>query len=370
MNNPVTILHFGQLFDQALAQYVVNALGILMGWLAPIAVTLVSIWVLLYGYATVRNETGDSVASFAGKALKMGCILGVALSANVYMSWVVDGANALMGALAGLFLQAGGMSALAASGAGAGVGTSIGTSFGTSAWALVDAYDAQVESLVVTLGKDLMQIAPPFVNFPNLYAMVMVSLGGCFFEVCLLAVACFAKIVLTLTLSLGPLFILTLLFAATQRFFNAWLSKLLSAVMLSSVTFFLAGLSLSITGTFLTGFAAQVSTINFIAAGMVVGVIELLLGVVMIQAPTLAAALTSGAVYQSGAGTIWAMLAGRGFSRSLRGAATTSGGALAGASGGPPGTAGPGSGLGRRAAAAGGALRRAAYKLAALRSRH
>jgi type IV secretion system protein VirB6 len=350
MNNPVTIIAFGQLFDKALDQYVVNAVGILMGWLAPIAVTLVTIWVLMYGYATVRNETGDSVATFAGKALKISLILGVALTASVYQGWVVGNANALMNSLAGLFLQAGGL-----------------TSPAGTAWGLIDQYDAQVETVVATLGKDVLQIAPPFVNFPNLFAIVLITLGGCFFEVCVLAVTCFARIMLTLTLSLGPVFILTLMFTATAKFFDAWLSKLLSAVMLSSVTFFLAGLSLSITSGFLTGFLGQVSTINFIAAGMVVGVIELLLGIVMIQAPTLAAALTGGAVFQSGVGTISALAAGRGLrGRSLAALPPPAGGAIQtpGA-----GTYFSAAGLGRGAAAAGGAVRRAAYKLASLRSR-
>jgi type IV secretion system protein VirB6 len=360
MGNPVTLLHFGQLFDQALAQYVVNALGILIGWLTPVAVTLVTIWVLLYGYATVRNETGDSVAGFAGQALRISLILGVALTSNVYMSWVVGGANALLDALAGLFLQAGGLSTATANATAAG-----------GAWALVDQYDAQVETLVVLLGKDVLQIAPPFVNFPNLFAIVLIAVGGCFFEVCVLAVTCFAKIILTLALSIGPLFILGLMFTATRRFFEAWLSKLLSAVMLSSITYFLAGLSLSITGGFLTSFIGQIGTLNFISAAMVVGVIELLLGIVMIQAPTLAAALTGGAAFQSGVGPISALLAGRGLGRgSPSGAARASGGAGTGSGRPTPGFAtGPSPAAAGRGAAAGGPIRRAAYKLASLRSR-
>jgi type IV secretion system protein VirB6 len=350
MNTPVTIVTFGQLFDKALDQYVVNAESILMGWLSPIAVTLVTLWVLMYGYATVRNETGDSVATFAGKALKISLILAVALTANVYQSWVVGNANSLLNSLSSLFLQAGGLVGVA-----------------STSWSVIDQYDSQVETVVATLGKDVVQITPPFMNFPNLFAIVLISLGGCFFEVCVLAVTCFAKIMLTLTLSLGPIFILTLMFTATSKFFDAWLSKLLAAVMLSGVTFFLAGLSLSITARFLAGFLGQISTINFIAAGMVVGVIELLLGVVMIQAPTLAAALTGGAVFQSGVGTVSALIAGRGIGARTHAALPPPTGGVVHAGG--AGSYFTAAGIGRGAAAAGGAVRRAAYKLAAFRSR-
>ena len=349
MNSQVTLIHFGQLFDQALSQYVVNALGILIGWLVPIAVTLVTIWVLLYGYATVRNETGDSISTFAGKALKIALILAVALTSNVYMGWVVGNANDLMNSLSGLFLQAAGLPTTT-----------------TTAWGLIDAYDAQVEAVVVTLGKDVVQIAPPFINFPNLFAIVLISLGGCFFEVCMLAVACFSKIILTLALSVGPIFILCLMFSATSKFFDAWLSKLLSAIMLCAITFFLAGLSLSITGNFLTAFLAEISTINFIVAGMVVGVIQLLLGIVMIQAPTLAAALTGGAVFQSGVGTVSALLAARGLRSSASPIVMGSGGAIGSST--ASSFLNP-QALGRGAAAASGAVRRAAYKLASWRSR-
>jgi hypothetical protein len=115
----------------------------------------------------------------------------------------------------------------------------------------------------------------------------------------------------------------------------------------------------------------QVSTVNFISAGMVVGVIEFLLGVVMIQAPTLAAALTGGAVFQSGVGTVSALLAGRGLRGSAQKRAPAVGANLGGGSaGGGGGRAhAVGAGLGRAGAAAGGAVRRAAYKLASLRSR-
>src|SRR5208283_1271187 len=164
----------------------------------------------------------------------------------------------------------------------------------------------------------------------------------------------------------GPMFILTLMFTATSKFFDAWLSKLLAAVMLSSITFFLAGLSLSITGSFLASFLGQISTINFIAAGMVVGVIELLLGVVMIQAPTLAAALTGGAVFQSGVGAISALLAGRAFGGSAPASPATASGRVSAA--GASGSLWNAKGLGRGAAGAGGTTRRAAYKVASYRS--
>jgi len=350
MNSQVTLIHFGQLFDQALNLYVVSALGILIGYLAPIAVTLVTIWLLLYGFATVRNETGDSVATFAGKALRIAVILAVALTTNLYMTWVVGSANDLLNTLSGVFLQAGGLPNTTA-----------------TTWSLIDAYDAQVETVVVTLGKDALEIAPPFINFPNLFAIVLISLGGCFFEVCMLAVACFAKIVLTLALSIGPIFILTLMFTATGRFFNAWLSKLLSAILLCAVTFFLAGLSLSITGSFLTSFLAEIDTVNFIVAGMVVGVIELLLGIVMIQAPTLSAALTAGPTFHYGVGTVSALLAGRRWQGRLS-SGWTSLGATPGSSS-APGAQASAPGWAGRAQAAAGAIRRAAYKLASQRSR-
>jgi type IV secretory pathway VirB6-like protein len=264
------------------------------------------------------------------------------------MNWVVGSANDLMNFLSGLFLQAAGLSSPA-----------------TTTWSLVDAYDAQVEAVVVVLAKDVVQIAPPFVNFPNLFAIVLISLGGCFFEVCMLAVTCFAKVILTLALSIGPIFILTLLFTPTSGFFDAWLSKLLSAILLSAITFFLAGLSLSITGSFLTSFLAEVSTINFIVAGMVVAVIEFLLGIVMIQAPILAASLSRGAAFHSGLRTVSALLAGRA-SRAGRSSVVPS--AAASAAGPTAGSYGPRT-WGRGAQAAASAVRRAAYKLASIRGR-
>ena len=138
-------------------------------------------------------------------------------------------------------------------------------------------------------------------------ASILFSLGTTIFLVLGAFVGLLGKLILTFALAIGPLAILCLLFKSTARFFDSWLSFVLSSVVLSWFVFFALGMSLYISekvlfaiadgSAFVAGVPGSVGALE--AAGTYLTVM-CLLAIVLFQAPSLASSLTGGASIQSG----------------------------------------------------------------------
>lgn len=139
-------------------------------------------------------------------------------------------------------------------------------------------------------------------------ASMLFSLGTTVFLVLGAFVGLLGKLVLTFGLAIGPLAILGLLFKPTARFFDSWVSFILSAIVLSWFVFFALGMSLYVSekvvraiasgGAFVAGAPNAVGALE--AAGTYLAVM-CLLAIVLYQAPSLASSLTGGASIQTGA---------------------------------------------------------------------
>ena len=96
----------GAKFDDILNTYVLGVVSTLMTAIAPIALTAMTIWVALYGWAVLRNEVSETLPVFMWKVFKIGLVLAFALQSGFYISNVADSANALATGVATTFLPA------------------------------------------------------------------------------------------------------------------------------------------------------------------------------------------------------------------------------------------------------------------------
>ena len=96
----------GAKFSDILNAYVFNVVSALSLALAPIALTAMTLWVLLYGWAVLRNEVSETVPSFVWKVTKIGLVLAFALQAGFYIANIADAADALAMGVATTFLPA------------------------------------------------------------------------------------------------------------------------------------------------------------------------------------------------------------------------------------------------------------------------
>lgn len=353
----------GNQFTTILSTYVLSVVSTLMTALAPIALSAMTIWVTLYGWAVLRHEVAEPVPTFVWKVFKVGLVLAFALQSAVYISNVSDTANALATGVATTFLPA------------AANPTAV-----TSPYSLLDAFNDQASLLVLDLLKDA-----GITRLDLLFAAVVCSIGNVLFLCFALFVISLAKMVLTFTIAVGPLFVLCLAWRPTARFFDSWLSMMLNAVVLTWFASFALGLSIYMGQAMVQVVQSQGGFLgpnfNVVGESLKYCVVMVLMAIVCLQAPTLAAALTGGAAIQQGVQMLQNTLMVAGL-RSAVAARSASGSAAGGVIRGGAGAAAGqvigaigsiGTTGGRTAASVArqglSSVRTAAYKLAALRGR-
>ena len=337
-------------FNAFFLGYAARVSGDLAVGLVPVALALVTVYVAVYGLAVMRGEATEPVGTFAWKMVKVGAILSFALPGLYYSGNVAAAATGLQDGLATLFVAPRAVAAATAFGA-------------------LDLANTAANEQLALLWKDAGMFRLDLV-----LASLLFSLGTTIFLVLGAFVALLGKLILTFALAIGPLAILCLLFKPTARFFDSWLSFVLSAVILSWFVFFALGMSLYVSdrvvaaiadgSAFVAGVPGSVGALE--AAGTYLAVM-CLLAIVLYQSPSLASSLTGGASIQSGAQMVTnSMVAMRamGGGRSAAGGSSAGGGGSMGRGGGAAYVAGRAVGS-AGSAAAGGA--RAAYQRVAQR---
>jgi len=360
----------GSQFDAVLSNYVLSVVSKLMASLAPVALTAMTIWVSLYGWAVLRSEVSESIPTFVWKVFKIGLILAFALQSSMYINNVSDTANSLAMGVASTFLP-----------------TAVDPTTVATPYALLDKFNDDASAQVA----DIMKEASVF-RLDLVLAAVIFSLGSVIFLCMALFVVTLSKLFLTFVTAIGPLFILSLAWKPTARFFDSWLSMVLNAVVLTWFAFFALGLSAFMGNhVFLaiqTGGGFLGSSFNVLGESTRYCVLMILMAIICFQAPSLASALTGGAAVQQGIQMIQnaMMVSGLRSASSARGAgavgaaggvvragtgisyaAGRSTSAAAMATGQSMGTVATGTGTLLRQGY--GAARTAAYRLAAMRGR-
>ena len=359
----------GAQFEGVLSIYVLGVVSNLMTALAPIALTSMTLWVALYGWAVLRNEVSETLPIFVWKVFKIGLVLALALQSSLYISHVSETANALATGVASTFLPSVANPATV-----------------TTPYAILDAFNDKAAQLVLDLLKDA-----GIMRLDLVFAAVVTAIGNVVFLCIALFVVTLAKVFLTFAIAVGPLFVFCLAWRATARFFDSWLSMILNAVVLTWFAFFALGLSAYMGDALVQAIQDQGgyagSTFNVVGESLRYCVVMVLMAIICFQAPSLASALTGGAAIQQGVQMIQSTLMVAGLRSAVypRGGSTpTSGGVMrAGvglpyASGQVAGAAAASAGRAAQTMAVGtaafarqgyGVVRTAAYKLAAMRGR-
>ena len=271
----------GQL-DGILSTYVLGVVSALMAGIAPIALTAMTLWVALYGWAVLRNEVSETLPVFMWKVFKILLVLAFALQSGFYISNVSDTANALAMGVASTFLPAG-----------------VDPATVTTPYALLDKFNDDASAQV----SDIMKEASMF-RLDLFLSAAIFSIGSVVFLCIALFVVTLSKLFLTFVIAIGPLFVLCPAWRPTARFFDSWLSMVLNAVVLTWFAFFALGLSafmgasmfkaIQDGGGFLGG------TFNVLGEATRYCVLMILMAIICFQAPSLASALTGGAAVQQG----------------------------------------------------------------------
>ncbi|BEV13143.1 type IV secretion system protein (plasmid) [Asticcacaulis sp. DW145] len=256
--------------DALLNTYVTAKSAAVCGILTPVALTGVTLYIVIIGYAIMRGEAHDPLHTALWKFVKMAFVATAALSAGVYQGDIL---NAFYG------IQEGLISALSTS---------------TTVGGVIDQFMVPYDDLSAAIGQEASTSMVP--NLTLYLAMGIVVIAQVWLFAIGIGLYLMAKVALALVLALGPAFILCAMFPATQRYCENWIGQVINYVLLSVLV--VAAF------TMLTAFAqqfAQAVLDNFgndsaiIKDCVALLIVSIALGVVMLNLNFIASSLAGGA---------------------------------------------------------------------------
>ncbi|MBI5792584.1 MAG: type IV secretion system protein [Rhodocyclales bacterium] len=293
----------GNWINTFLTGYVAQVVSQLCGYLWPLGVAMLTLYVTNYGLAVMRGEVSEPMEVFAWKVVKIGITMTVALSAGFYMTNINAAVDSLQNGMATVFVSDanGGVFGGVTSSTGAFGALDMVFSKGTLAvnklWAATSwtSLDVFAASFVFTIGMD-----------------IFVFVAG--------AVTVIAKVFASFALAIGPAAVLCLMFKPTAKFFDSWLSFLMSACVMTWFVFFSLGLSLFIVGEVITDLQAKGAfdpsgggnLVSPIDGAFAMLVMYVLCAILVAQSPRLASSLTGGPAMSTGAAMAISYVLGRG----------------------------------------------------------
>ncbi len=188
-----------------LMNYVVTFSDEIIAVFTPVVLTVLGIYVFWTGYQVMSGLVEDSLGAVFRRWLRYAIISGIALNGPVYRSIVQDGLEGIQGAFGGAL----------------GMGPSVGTA--------VDGMLAPLVTLTNTAWSTAMTgLLWPAFNL--LIAGFFFAVAGALMATISLSLALIAKIILSVLLAIGPVFIFCALFPTTQRYAENWVMTAFGAV--------------------------------------------------------------------------------------------------------------------------------------------
>ncbi len=257
-----------QFVDTTCATFITDRVQSVASAIAPAAYTLLGVYVMLWGLASMRGLIQEPIMEAATRLVKIAFIFGVAMNLGTYNQYVIDtawnGPQQLAQAFSGLSSEGG----IAAS----------------QDQLLAKGFDA---------GAAMWRKGGILDGDFGMYLTAFVAWG---ITLAVTAYTCFllalSKIALSLLIGLGPAFIISLLFHPTSEFFNAWVKQIANFGVLLVLVVGANSFIVEIFSRY-AGLSAvqQAGTIDVLIPFVATGLISVL---VLVQVPHIAAGLAGG----------------------------------------------------------------------------
>ena len=258
--------------NTALTTYVGDTATAIIGAITPVATTLLTIYVMLWGWSMMRGVISEPVTDGVGRIVRLALITGVALNLGRYNSLIADMLWNSPDALAGII--------------GGGTPTTNATFLDTLMSKMYDFGDAYYQKAQANSTLGVPDLGLLFMAYALWGAGVLATGYGAF-------LLTLAKIGLAVALGVGPIFILLTIFEPTKRFFDTWLGQALNYVFLVMLAASTIKLILTILQTYLTaaGGALADPSLDQALPAIVFSIIGAL---ALVQMPSMASALGGG----------------------------------------------------------------------------
>ena len=262
-----------ELIDERTMRFATEISGKIVSEITPIVVVGLTIAFIMHGLLIVRGMVDSPLMEFLGRSIRIALIVGIALGSGFYQGQIADTIRTLPDGLAtALISDSGGTGATAA----AVVDQAAGKGFEKAgeAWEQGNIFSGDG---ILYFGVGVLYL---------LFTVFVVAIGG--------SVLLLAKVGLSLLAGLGPMFIISLVWQPTTRFFEMWVAQLanygLMVVLFSAIFGFMMDIySASIDGV-------QINNVANLAGNLGgLGILSVAMIIILMQLPSLASGLAGGA---------------------------------------------------------------------------
>ncbi|CAN7716150.1 type IV secretion system protein [Variovorax paradoxus] len=237
----------------------------------PVAVTLATIYIMMWGYLSLTGRIQEPIWEGVRRILVIGIVLGIGLRLWTYNDVAVDTFTRGPDQLAAAIL-----------------GSSSTVSVVDQIWIDGNLTAEQLLSKGSVLNANFAYYLAGFL----VYLLVGLTVVTTAFLLAL------SKVALALILALGPIFVVLLFFDATKRFFEAWVAQLANYSLVTILATLAAALLLSVLRSYTKNTASLGGAIT-IAEGARVCIASALVFLIMRQVMSIAAGLASGIALSS-----------------------------------------------------------------------
>ncbi|MGC4097978.1 MAG: type IV secretion system protein [Nitrospira sp.] len=188
-----------------LLNYVVKNSDAVIAVFTPIVLTALGIYVFWTGYQVMSGLVEDSLGAVFRRWLRYAIVSGIALNGQVYRSIVQDGLEGIQGAFGAAF--------------------GMGPTVGSAVDGMLDPFLTMTNTLWSTAMTGLVWPA-----FNLMIAGVFYAVAGALMAIVSLCLSLLAKIILSVLLAIGPVFMFCALFPTTQRYAENWVMTAFGAI--------------------------------------------------------------------------------------------------------------------------------------------
>lgn len=255
--------------DSALDSYIVNTAGDIITFIAPIFTSMMIIWIAIWGYMLMFGKASEPLQDGVFRILRIGFIITLGLTVANYTGLVVD-------------MLAKGPETIAS--------VITGTPTGTSAATLDNLFSKVFEVSEAAWDKGGIMNG----NFGMYLIAIIVLVVGAGLALVVAFLILLSKIMTTILLAIGPLFIIMLLFNATQRFFESWLGMVMNFGFILVLAAAIGQLMTSLAASYINSMGANTSALANLGDASMLCIVFALCILVVRQVPSVAAALGGG----------------------------------------------------------------------------
>jgi type IV secretion system protein VirB6 len=255
--------------DDVLTTFVSAKSAALCSALLPVAISGVTIHLVIMGYAIMRGDANDSIHLLLSKWLRIAIVGSIALFGGSYQAVVLEAVNGLDAAL---------IHSLTGS-------KDIG--------ALIDIFTHSFETLGHQIWNDAVADIVPVLTLAAAAAITALA-AFIIIPICL-GMYILAKVGLALTLAVGPVFVLCALWPATEKYTESWIGQVINFTILKALISTGIALLSHISNNYAKHIALGASDINILLACAALFICTIALSIVFLNLPQLASALAGGA---------------------------------------------------------------------------